>query len=124
MKLVDLRDVVSAPTRAYASARAASAALADGAGEAHLHCVRFEPGGAIGRHEAGFGQLFLVVEGSGWVEGGDGRRVELAAGQGAFFARGELHAKGSESGMTALMVQVRELEPRADAGGATPERGA
>jgi quercetin dioxygenase-like cupin family protein len=111
VKPLDLRRVATAPIRNYDSVRAASARLADGAGEAHVHLVRFEPGGAIGRHEAGFGQLFLVLEGSGWVEGGDGRRVELAAGQGAWIARGEQHAKGSEAGMTALMLQVRDLDP-------------
>ena len=112
MKLLDLRRVELARIETYQSAQAWSALLADGAGEAHLHCVRFDAGGEIGRHEAGFGQLFLVLEGSGWVAGGDGRHVEVVAGQGAWIARGEQHAKGSETGMTALMVQVRDLEPR------------
>jgi quercetin dioxygenase-like cupin family protein len=86
VKPLDLRNRRVAPILGYESVRAASAALADGAGEAHLHCVRFEPGGSIGRHQAAFGQLFLALEGSGWVSGGDGRRVEIAAGQGAWIA--------------------------------------
>lgn len=111
MRLVNLRNLAVDPILTHRSVRAASSALADGAGEAHLYCVRFEPGGSIGRHEAGFGQLFLALEGAGWISGGDGQRVEIAAGQGAWIARGEWHAKGSETGMTALMVQVRDLEP-------------
>jgi quercetin dioxygenase-like cupin family protein len=125
MEPIDLRALRCEGIRLYQSVAAAGAEFAAGAGEAHLHCVRFEPGGAIGPHEAGFGQLFLVVEGRGWVSDADGRRVEVSAGQGALLARGELHAKGSDTGMTALMVQVRELAPRAGAHAAqTPRRGA
>jgi quercetin dioxygenase-like cupin family protein len=99
------------PIEHFESLGASSVPLGDGHGEAHVYCVRFEPGGRIGQHPAGFGQLFLVVEGAGWVSGHDGARVELAAGQGAYFSRGELHAKGSEVGMTAIMIQIRDLDP-------------
>ena len=43
-----------------------------------------------------------------WVAGPTGERVALGVGQVAFFGRGEVHAKGSERGMLALMVQVRD----------------
>ena len=76
------------PIRTYESHGVATTELADGDGEAHVWWLRFEAGGAIGRHEAGFGQLFFVVAGRGWVEGGDGRRVEVSAGEAVFFARG------------------------------------
>ena len=112
MKVVEFaREGAEAITR-FESVGAASVALGDGRGEAHVHAVHFEPAGRIGRHPTGFAQLFLVVEGRGWVEGEDGARRELAAGQGAWFALGEHHAKGSDHGMIAVMIQVRELEPR------------
>ena len=69
----------------------------------------FEPGGVIGRHEAGVGQIFLALAGSGWVAGGDDQRIALAEGEAAFICRGEVHSKGSERGMTAFMLQVRDL---------------
>ena len=112
VKLLDLRRVATGPILGYDSVRASSAALADGNGEAHFWYVRVEPGGEIGRHEAGFGQLVLVLEGSGWAAGGDGEPVAIEAGQGVWIARGEHHAKGSEAGLTALIVQVRDIEPR------------
>jgi quercetin dioxygenase-like cupin family protein len=115
MEIVDFSSERAAPITRYQSVGASSVTLGDGTGEAHVHCLRFAPGGAIGRHPTGFAQLFLVVEGSGWVEGADGERVALSAGQGAWFARGESHAKGSDRGMTAVMIQVDELAPRADA---------
>ena len=83
---------------------------ATGTGEARFHTLYFEPGGRIGSHPAGPSQLFMVVEGSGWVEGGDGARRDLRAGEAVLIESGEAHAKGSESGMTAVMLQVGTLE--------------
>ena len=97
--------------RPYPVKLASSIKLAEGEGEAHAYFVYFEPGGEIGPHEARYGQLFVAVAGEGWVAGGDGVRLRLAQGEAAFILRGEVHSKGSESGMTALMVQVRNLNP-------------
>src|SRR5262245_27199101 len=83
--------------------------LAHGAGEAHAYLLSFAPGGEIGPHEAGFGQLLVALSGSGWVAGADGARRGLGEGEAAFIERGETHAKGSETGLTALMIQVRDL---------------
>ena len=99
--------------RPYEAKLASSLELAEGEGEAHVYVVYFEPGGEIGPHEAGFGQLFVALSGDGWVAGGAGERVPLAEEQAAFIERGEIHSKGSESGLTALMVQVRDLTPLA-----------
>jgi quercetin dioxygenase-like cupin family protein len=98
-------------SRPYEVRRASSIKLAEGEGEAHAYILYLEPGGEIGSHEAGFGQLFLAVSGDGWVAGGDGVRVPLAEGEAAFIHRGEIHSKGSDTGLTALMVQVRDLVP-------------
>jgi quercetin dioxygenase-like cupin family protein len=121
MKRVDPSQWALPQIDAYASHGLAGAQIAEGDGEARAWWLVFEAGGAVGRHEAGFGQLFFVVAGSGWVEGGDARRVEVSAGDAVFFERGEQHAKGSAHGMTALMLQVRELSPRS-APGSDPQR--
>jgi len=100
----------------YSSHRATTTRLADGSGETHTYMVRIEAGGIIDRHEAGFGQLWIIVEGSGWVAGGDDQRLEVSLGDVAFFERGEQHAKGSDQGMTAVMIQIYDLEPIDDSG--------
>ena len=97
--------------RPYDVRSAAAIEFAEGGGEAHAYVIYFEPGGEIGPHEAGFGQIFFAVAGSGWVAAGDGERHALPEGATALILRGEVHSKGSESGMTALMVQVRDLTP-------------
>lgn len=111
MKIINFSGRHAEPIELFESFRASSVHFGDGEGEAHVYCVRFGPGGKIGAHPAGFCQLFLVVEGSGWASGQDGKRVELTAGQGAYFTRGEMHSKGSDAGMTAIMIQVTELQP-------------
>ncbi|PYS94587.1 MAG: cupin [Acidobacteria bacterium] len=115
MKLIEFLQEHAQPIELFERVSASSRHLADGSGAAHVYCVYFSPGGKIGEHRAGFGQLFLGIHGAGWATGEDGRRVELSAGQGVYFERGELHSKGSETGMAAIMVQVAELEPYAEA---------
>jgi quercetin dioxygenase-like cupin family protein len=95
----------------YEAHDTSAARLAHGKGEAHAYLLRFDAGGAIVQHEAGYGQLFIVLDGCGWVSGRDGARAEIGAGDVVLFDRGEHHAKGSDTGMTAVMVQVRDLVP-------------
>jgi quercetin dioxygenase-like cupin family protein len=99
--------------RPYEVKLVSSIKLAEGEGEAHAYVLYFERGGEIGAHEASFGQLFIALSGSGWVAGVDGERFPLAEGRAALIRRGETHSKGSETGLTALLVQVRDLTPLA-----------
>jgi quercetin dioxygenase-like cupin family protein len=109
MHVLDFAPGHDALISVYESHGAYALPLGEGRGEGHIYCIRIEPGGAIGPHEASFGQLFLVVAGSGWVSGSDGVQRPLGVGRGAFIGRGEVHAKGSDSGLTAIMVQLTDL---------------
>ena len=70
-----------------------------------------EPGGVLGLHPAREHQLFIVVEGAGWVRTDSGPRVEIGAGQAAFWGPGEVHESGSDTGMTAIVVEGPDLAP-------------
>ena len=109
MILFNLEAQDLAPVVEFQSTGAGAAELATGSGQAHIHIVRIDPGGEIGPHVAGFGQLFVCLEGSGWVCSADGERVSLSRGQVAYFARGERHSKGSTDGLRALIIQVYDL---------------
>lgn len=122
MKRFDFARETAAPIQAFESVGAAGVRLARGRGETRVHAIYFEPGGVIGPHPTGFAQLFLVVAGSGWVAGADGVRHPLEAGRGAYFDKGELHSKGSEDGMTVVMLQVDELDPELQALELAPRR--
>jgi len=93
----------------YGASGVRSVHLASGSGRAHTSVLHFEPGGFIGTHETGFGQLFVVVSGNAWVDVA-GDRVDLASGQAVVIQRGVLHSKGSENGGTVVMVQMFDVE--------------
>ena len=67
-------------------------------------------GGGLGRHPAASDQLFLVVEGKGWVSGSDGERLPIEAGEGVIWIDNEEHESGSDSGMTVVIVQSNSSE--------------
>ena len=79
-------------------------------GEARVVAMWLTPGGSVGRHLASGGQLFLVIQGEGWVEGGDGVRRAIRAGQAAWWDDGETHGSGSETGMAALVIEGDALD--------------
>ena len=109
MYVIDLRTTVGAPIEEFGSIGARAAHLASGSGAAHVFVVQIGAGGVIGPHEAGFDQLFVPVSGEGWAAGADGVRHAIGVGQAALITRGERHDKGSDTGLTALMVQVEHL---------------
>ena len=110
MRIVSLANLARVPVSDFGSNAVRSAAVAHGAGESHCYVLDVAPGGVIGPHEAGFGQLLTPLEGDGWVAGPDGTRQPLPHGAVAIIERGELHSKGSVSGMLALMIQLYELD--------------
>lgn len=87
-------------------ARALGVARVNGRGGVGI--IRLGADGVLGRHPAVVDQLFCVIDGEGWVAGGDGTRLPIRAGQAAYWATGEEHESGSPSGMTALVVEAQQ----------------
>ena len=79
---------------------------------AHAQAVVIElaPGGVVGRHPAAVAQLYAVIQGSGWVSGGDGEREQIRAGEAVVWEPGEEHESGSDDGMTVLVVEAESLD--------------
>ena len=71
-----------------------------------------EPEGIIGIHEAPTPQLFLVVQGEGWVREQSELKVVVRTGEGVFFDKGEWHESGSVLGMTCIIVQSDEFDSK------------
>ena len=102
------------PISAHGSTGLRATGIASGDGGVTVTCLAVRPGGTIGTHPAAGDQLFLVIEGSGWVAGADGIRHPVEAGQGAHWAAGEVHTSGTETSLTALAVEgssLRLFEP-------------
>ncbi|HEX6270238.1 MAG TPA: hypothetical protein VFZ43_08390 [Anaerolineales bacterium] len=79
--------------------------------EAVVNCAYLDTGGVIGYHQATLPQLFLVVQGKGWVRGEAADRIPIKTGQAAYWERGEWHESGTESGMTAIIIEGSKFDP-------------
>lgn len=100
------------PARAiteFGSREVTIAGVARSSGRTQVVCLRLGAGGVLGAHKAVGPQIFLVVEGEGWVRS-NGERVPIAQGEGAFWDEGEWHETGSESGLTAIVVEAESIE--------------
>ncbi len=80
-------------------------------GEAFINCAYLSPQGSIGYHQATVPQLFLVVQGEGWVRGEAPDRTSIQAGQAVFWDEGEWHGSGTETGMTAIIIEGTNFDP-------------
>ena len=110
MQILDLSALPLEAITHFESASASALQLASTHSEARVHWLRFEAGGRIGLHRAGFDQLFLPVLGAGWVETDTQPRQPVAVGQAAVFRTGEVHAKGTDGGLQALMIQLTDAD--------------
>ncbi len=77
---------------------------------AHAAVIEVGPGGLVAQHPAAGVQLFTVIQGSGWVSGGDGEREQIRAGEAVVWEPGEEHESGSDEGMTVLVVEAEALD--------------
>ena len=72
---------------------------------------RFAPGGRIARHPAGSGhQILAVLEGSGDVSGASGVDEPIEVGDAVFWREGEEHEVRTTGGLTALIIEGRDLD--------------
>jgi len=78
---------------------------------ANIGCMYIDPQGILGYHKAPIAQLFVVVQGEGWVTGEDKKRINIKVGEAAFWKKGEWHTSGSNNGMTAILIQSESLNP-------------
>jgi GrpB-like predicted nucleotidyltransferase (UPF0157 family) len=62
-------------------------------------------GGGVARHPAVSDQLFAVVAGRGWVAGHDGAPRAITPGYAARWHAGEEHEAGTDSGLTAIIIE-------------------
>jgi quercetin dioxygenase-like cupin family protein len=109
MELVDL-SALGWVDVTWDDARGAQAAsVAFGLGEAHVRVLRIRAGGEIGEHETGHGQLFVPIQGRGWVRQAEEETL-VGVGSAVYLPRGVRHAKGSDVGLLALVVQVKDLK--------------
>ena len=72
--------------------------------------IYIEAGGFVGLHEAPVPQLFIVIEGEGWVCGENREKLVVKQGDGVFWQVGQAHESGSDKGLTALVIQSKQID--------------
>ncbi|MFW7187651.1 MULTISPECIES: cupin [Lysinibacillus] len=71
--------------------------------------IYIEPGGVVGLHDAPIPQLFIVINGEGWISGEDAEKITIKTGQGVLWHQGQAHESGSITGLTALVIQAEQI---------------
>jgi len=95
---------------AYGSKNVIFSRIARLTGNAHVSAMHVGPGGVIGYHQTTMPQLFLVVQGDGWVRGKTAERTRIREGQAAFWEAGEWHESGTETSMMAIVIEIEAEE--------------
>lgn len=80
---------------------------------AAIHWMQFDPHSSIGGHYLTSPQIFLIVEGVGWVKSNDLEPIPVVMGDGVFWDTGEWHEVGSEGGMTVILIESKLPDPAA-----------
>ncbi len=111
MEIVCFDPQVGRPIDQFGSVNVVQSRLAHLTTEARLSCMYLGEGGLIGDHPATTPQLLLVVQGEGWVRGEARQRVPIRPGLAAFWEAGEWHETGTDTGMTAIVVEADRLDP-------------
>lgn len=112
MKLFRFDQQVASAIEVYDSVNAAFARIVRTQEPVAIGCIRLGTNSVLGYHPAVVDQLFLVVDGEGWVRGKDDtERVSISAGQAAFWLAGEGHESGSDEGMVVMVIEGEGLEP-------------
>ena len=80
--------------------------------ETDIKCAHLSPGGLIGYHQTTKDQLFVVVQGEGWVRGETPEsRYPIKSGQAAFWVEGEWHESGTDMGMVVILIEGADIDP-------------
>jgi quercetin dioxygenase-like cupin family protein len=104
------RDVARDITR-FKSRGAAIASILRKEGVIQVGCIYIAAGGVLGYHPAVVPQLFLVIQGEGWVRNETTTHIRVKPGIAVFWEPGEGHESGSETGMTAMVLEGEGIEP-------------
>lgn len=112
MEIVNLGRTDGHPIEEFGSRGALHRPVGHTEGDSALGLITLKADGVLGRHPAVAAQLFIVIDGEGWVAGEDDTRNDIKAGQAALWRAGESHESGTSTGMTALVVEARKVRPR------------
>lgn len=77
--------------------------------ESKIALAHLKKNGLIGYHQATVPQLFIVLEGEGYVRGDDSKFLKICAGEAVLWTAGEWHEAKSENGLLGIVIESKEL---------------
>ncbi len=111
MKIFRFDAGVGIPIKQFDSKNVVEARGVRTATRTQIGCMHLMAGGILGYHQATLPQLFMVIQGEGWVRGQSDVRVRVTPGQAAFWTKGEWHESGTDTGMSAIVIESETLDP-------------
>lgn len=79
--------------------------------EARVSSFHLGPNGKVGYHQAVKPQLFLVMQGEGWVRDETSERIPVVTGRAVFWDKDEWHESGTDTGLIAIVVEGESQNP-------------
>ena len=79
--------------------------------EAVVNVAYIRPMERIISQQAAASQLFMLVEGEGWVRSESDEIFPVQEGQAMYWEKDEWHESGSENGMTAVIIEGVNFDP-------------
>lgn len=76
-----------------------------------INAVYIHPNESIRQQQVMLQRLFLLVEGKGWIKNESDKKYALQEGQAVFLEKAELHEAGTESGVTAVIIEGENIDP-------------
>ncbi|GAB0167624.1 AraC family ligand binding domain-containing protein [Lysinibacillus sp. CTST325] len=80
---------------------------------ASIGCMYLEENGVIGYHQAVVPQLFLIIEGEGYVRNEQEQYYQVQPGDAVFWEKDEWHETKTDKGLTGIVIESEQLIPAA-----------
>jgi len=111
MKLYSFNPKVDQEIDRFGSVKAMIAKAVALEPEAGVNVAYIRPKERIGYYEEVAPQLFLLVEGQGWIRNEFDEIFPIQEGQAVYWEQNEWHELGSETGMTAVIIEGISFDP-------------
>jgi hypothetical protein len=111
MKVYRFDPEVGQEDEQFGSVKAIIARVLQLDGSAEINAAYIHPGEHIRVQQAMTQQMFLLVDGAGWVKNASGEKRKVKQGQAIFWGESELPESGTESGMTAVIIGNINIDP-------------
>jgi hypothetical protein len=111
MKIFRFDPKASKEDEQFGSVKAIIARVLQLDNNAEVNAVHIHPSEHLSVQQAMTQQLFLIVNGEGWVKSESGEITTVKQGQAIFWGESELPESGTDLGMTAVIIGNINIDP-------------